>query len=272
MTVRAQRETSRAAGGTGGWHVSGCSVAGFAHVRDGLPCQDANRAVSLGGGRHILAVSDGAGSRRRAAEGARLATDLAIDVFSAHLGASAGPRSARDWHAFLDEGYRAVVREFLKQATRLGDDGDPGHFAATLIVAVISGPVVGIAAVGDGFAVVRTEGAAGRRLHLVSVDESGSDYVNQTTFLTSPEAFAGARYDCILDPGVTAVLLTTDGLTPLATRRHPSDPLRQLANPSFLDPVFKHLGPGGDVRQFLTHQRWSAHSGDDKTVLAAMRT
>lgn len=69
------------------WKVSGSSVRGFSHIRNGLPNQDALKwhPESGQGMPIVLALADGHGSAARAEDGARLAVDTAVQIFEEYL-------------------------------------------------------------------------------------------------------------------------------------------------------------------------------------------
>lgn len=76
------------------WRIHGLSVEGYRHRRQGLPCQDACAAIATSSVA-VLAVADGAGSRPRSEEGARLAVQLATEYFARRVEAAAEVRPGR---------------------------------------------------------------------------------------------------------------------------------------------------------------------------------
>ena len=67
------------------WTVAGASVAGSAHIREGLPCQDSHAYRELPDGTLLIAVADGAGSAPHGGLGASLAVAAAIETLSGLL-------------------------------------------------------------------------------------------------------------------------------------------------------------------------------------------
>ena len=250
------------------WRVRGVSVQGYGHLRDGVECQDAYRhAFSEFTGVHVLAVADGAGSRARSAEGAAVAVGLATAQLSERLQLRGAPDSGESWRAFLAESCEEVVSTFVDTAARMGPNA--GDFAATLTAVVLAYPWLGVLRIGDGFVIARAEGHDGAdTFHLVSSAEA-AEYVNETVFLTSPGALAQASIDCLYDPGLTAVIIATDGLTPAAIRRNGG---RDRANRSFLEPLLDSLDAPTEIARLLLDDRISALSADDKTLLMAVDT
>jgi hypothetical protein len=255
------------------WRVRGVSVQGYSHLRDGIECQDALRhAYEPTTGGHVLAVADGAGSRARSADGAAVAVGLAVGELCERLSRSGVPRTVEAWHGWLEEGLRAIVAAFLDVTERLG--GSSSDFAATLTVAVLAPPWLATASIGDGIVIVGADGDDGESgLHLVTFAPPGGEYVNETRFLSSAGALDDARVQVLEDPGLTTLILATDGVVPIAVQR---DGDARRPNRTFLEPVLRSLvAPRSDptaVSRLLLEERISRQSADDKTLLAAVRT
>ena len=248
------------------WRVQGASVQGYSHLRDGIECQDAYRhTFSEPAGAHVLAVADGAGSRTRSAEGAAMAVGFATALLTESVESAGRPDSVEGWHAILGDGCERVVSTFLETTKRMAPD--PGEFAATLTAVVLAHPWAGILTIGDGLVIARAdEPGGGDTFHLVS-SAAGGEYVNETTFLSSVGATADARIDCLYDPGLTAVMLATDGLTPAAVRRYGG---RRQPNRSVLEPLLDSLDEPTAIARLLLDDRINALSADDKTLLTAV--
>ena len=255
------------------WRVRGVSVTGYRHLQDGVDCQDAWRREILPHGTVILAVADGAGSRARASEGSRIAVGLAIDVFS-KLFADGAPAKAESCKSLMHKGFKTIHREFERTTSNMGGASRPDDFGTTLTVAVLAGDYVGMLRLGDGFIIVAVPRADGTGLHLVSYSESDHEFANQTDFLTSSNAKEAVQIDCMCEPELTFVLLSTDGLAPIALRGRKEGALR--ANASFLDRVVPHLtSPTGDpsnvARLLGESEKVTNATGDDMTLLVAVR-
>ncbi|MEU8620990.1 protein phosphatase 2C domain-containing protein [Streptomyces sp. NPDC048623] len=113
--------------------------------------------------------------------------------------------------------------------------------------------------------------------HLLPQSHTGSEYANETVFLGSPTALGQLRVDCVRDPRIDGVLLSTDGLTHALLRRSPSGP--PLPHDAFLGHLFERLGRDGydhdeedrRLAEFLASDQISRVTGDDKTLLWAIR-
>lgn len=258
--------------GDGRWRIRGVSVQGYSHLRDGIACQDAHRhGLERSTGAHVLAVADGAGSRERSAEGATLAVGVAVERFSDRLARDGVPSSADDWHVWLRAVFEEIVAEYRTTTERLG--ASSSEFAATLTVAVLAHPWLGIVSLGDGIVMVGAESDDGpTSLHLVMFTPPAGEFANETVFLSSSGAHDQVAIRCLHDPGLTALLLATDGITPIGVHR--SGPA-QRPNRSFVEPVLASLTAERpdptEVTRLLLDDRISRLSADDKTLLAAVR-
>jgi len=253
------------------WRVHGVSVPGYGHLRDGVECQDACRhAFVHAAGAHVLAVADGAGSRARSAEGAALAVGLTVDLLGARLAAHGTPGSPAAWRTLLAGSYEDLVASFADATSRMGPD--PAAFAATLTAVVLAYPWLGLVSIGDGFVIARSDDDPGEdSLHLVGSAAPAGEYVNEAVFLSSAAALSDVTVDCLYDPGLSGVLLGTDGLVPAAIRRAGARP---RPNASFVEPLLGTLDAERpdptSVARLLLDDRISALSADDKTLLMAV--
>lgn len=275
MPMQTQSGESEATGAAppAPWRVHGVSVEGYRHRRSGVACQDAWHHAVAGSGQHpvrVLAVADGAGSRARSEEGSALAVKLATRCFADR--APEQPRTAEAVHDALRAAFRDVRREFLRIT-----DGQADEFATTLTVVVLTASWLGHLSVGDGFVVLRAGTQDGvRQYHLLPQPASVSEYSNETVFITSPSAERSLRTDCVRDPGVDGVLMSTDGLAQVALTWFYGRPLRP--KDSFAASVLRTLdapGPEGEdeeaIAALLRSDALTAVNADDKTLLRAVR-
>jgi hypothetical protein len=255
------------------WRVRGLSVRGYRHVRDGKPCQDANAHVTTGPKEDrvtVLAVADGAGSRRLSEQGSALAVRLATD----RLGRlCAGRSDERDVRSLLLGGFHDIREGFLDETGASADD-----YATTLTVVVLTRAWIGYLSVGDGFAVLRAGDEGGeRQFHLLPQPGAVSEYGNETVFLTSGDATRRVRSECVRDPGVDGVILSTDGLAQAALSR--AGGAGQRPNSSFATGMLRSLDAAGadleeddrNLTRYLSSDQLTRLNGDDKTVLRAVR-
>jgi len=236
------------------WKVIGASVAGTLHQATGRQCEDAC-GWRAGTGVTCLAVADGAGSRPMSRCGAALAVEGSL------VASAEGPRD-EDPAAWLRLIFAAARGQITTRAQAEGNDAD--DYATTLAVAILTGSAVAVGQIGDTIAVA---GRAGSYQTLTPAPRA--EYVNETAFLTGPDALGELRINVTPAARADTVFLATDGL-----RFKILDDLTTAApfTPFFEDlAAFARSPQASDdaVRAFLAGL--DDQSGDDKTLLAAVR-
>jgi Protein phosphatase 2C len=220
------------------WKVAHGCVRGSAHVRSGLPNQDAAQCVVLGGDRAvpavaIAAVSDGHGGARhfRSQIGSALAVSTAIHVLQDFL-SKRGPAESIGAHE-IQALQQSIVGRWLSAvsadledhpltgeelATLEQGDGSAGRssvettptlaYGATLLVAAATDDLILYLQLGDGE--ILTVDAAGHTVR--PLPEDARLVANQTTSLCQPDAWQEFRAAWFTAPDLPAlVLLSTDG-------------------------------------------------------------
>ena len=238
------------------WRTVGASVIGTSHTERALPCQDANEIVFNSAGMLIVAVADGAGSARRADEGAAAAVAAAV----AYLG-DPDPKV---------EPLTAQVMQAVEVARRavfdLAVDGDLHDLATTLVVVAATATELAAAQVGDGAVVMRRNG----EFEVIGPAQRG-EYLNETCFLTSDGWEDDLRIDCVTLAGIDAFAAMTDGLQLLAF-----DLATGSAHPGFFRPLFDWAASPDAAREeletFLGSPRVCERTDDDKTLVIATTT
>ena len=154
---------------------------------------------------HVAALSDGAGSRKRANEGARIATRI-VAKHLAHIldrAWSGCPLLSAKALVSLPE---SLIETILGELRRYSDD-DLTHFGGTLLFSACHIPsgrwVVGH--LGDG--VVGAIDYSGS-LHTISEPDNG-EFANATRFFTDPYAHRHLRL--YLLAGIEGVVMMSDG-------------------------------------------------------------
>ena len=223
-----------AAGSTGtagdrhaAWHAVTGSVRGAAHQLRGLPNQDAAACLEVPGGGLVVAIADGHGHARhfRSAEGSALAVGVACREAARLVAAApelptvaAVRAAARDLTLVVVAQWRAAVAAQLAAAPytaqeqavldAAGDDPEV-PYGSTLLVAVIAGPWLVCAQIGDGDMLgVRPDG--GLLTPVPGDDRLGG---HQTTSLCQPDAEESFRADAhdLRETPLAALLAATDG-------------------------------------------------------------
>jgi hypothetical protein len=228
------------------WRTVGASVPGRSHQRRGVGCQDAHAVVRTSAGL-LLAVADGAGSARRAAEGAQLAVGAAVHW---------AQRGVTD-PAALASRARSCLR------TWAGSQADLRELATTRSIVMIGPRSVRVAQVGDGAVVI----AGNEGLELLRADD-GAEYLNETVFLTSAGWRRHLRRDTRLTIEVQGVAVLSDGLQLLAL-----DLAAAAPHPGFFDPLFTYAADDessdDELAAFLASPRVTSRTDDDATLVIA---
>jgi hypothetical protein len=244
------------------WKWLAESVTGTAHVRGGLPCQDAC-LVRPAGGALVIACADGAGSAAHAEVGARLACETLASVIESDL--REGQTVAAIDRDALAYWLGAARKELEAEAGRRSTK--PRELACTVMAAVVGDDAAAFAHLGDG-AIVRADGET---YAPVFWPEAG-EYANETRFLT--EADFEKHFLFATHAGrVEELAVFTDGLQRLAL-----DFAGRTGHAGFFRPLFQRLreaddpaGLAGPLRDFLGSERVNQRSDDDKTLILATR-
>jgi hypothetical protein len=241
------------------WRVVGASVQGVGHEKAGVECQDAHGWAPLPHG-IALCVADGAGSAPDSALGAECACRAALLAVEAN---PPGPDLA-DAGAVLTEAVRrarnAVAGEALQKGVEERD------LATTLILAIVTQTGAAAIQIGDGAVVLNPHESPVFALTRPAHDE----YVNQTCFLTDPEALT-APQTATWRGQVRDLALFSDGLELLALRMPHGEP-----HAPFFAPLFRFVRAAADsaaaneeLRGFLRSPRIASRTDDDLTLLLA---
>ena len=244
------------------WQVVAASATGVSHSRRGGGNEDAHLSASLLDGTLILAVSDGAGSARFAAQ----ASQLAVHGIIEYLGCSSLPDSEAGWRRHLARGLKTIRSSFAATA-------GPGYrrrdYACTLLLVVLRPETLVALQIGDG-CIVAQRGS--EELIRLTRPFHGT-YAGETTFVTSPRAPRRAQVTILPAGDISGLALMSDGLEPLAMNL-----ATQVPHPPFFTPLFHFAAlPDKSILQkcqelgaFLGSERINARTHDDKTLLLAV--
>lgn len=225
-------------------------------------CQDAHHWQLLPGNVLVAAAADGAGSASQGKVGAMVAVETAIESLSLK-------DITRDSLAD-DETVRSLLTEALLAAKKAVEDEaaacqkQPQDLATTLIIAIASPEMVAAAQIGDGMAVAKDH--LGNLLALTIPDNG--EYINETTFLTSPGALETAQMRLWRETIVNIGLLT-DGLQMLALNMVVSEPHKPFFFPLF--DFVKNAEDQAEAKEqlvkFLGSERITQRTDDDLTLI-----
>ncbi|MEJ1932235.1 PP2C family serine/threonine-protein phosphatase [Nostoc sp. NIES-2111] len=244
------------------WQVVAASVCGTSHIKNKQLCQDAHHWQLLPGNVLVAAAADGAGSASQGKVGAMVAVETAIENLSLK---EITRKSLAD-----DETVQLLLTDALLAARKAVEDEaaacnqKPQDLATTLIIAIASPEMVAAVQVGDGTAVAKD--SAGNLLALTLPDNG--EYINETTFLTSPSALDTAQMR-LWREAIVNVALLTDGLQMLALNMVVGEPHKP-----FFFPLFDFVKKAQDQAEakeqlvkFLGSERITQRTDDDLTLI-----
>jgi len=256
-------DTALAGPDSDAWRIAAVSTCGSSHLKLGTSCQDAHAWRAVGPDLIAGAVSDGAGSAPLSEIGSRLAAAAAVEEICGRLGEPGGHASILTDEALrelLDAAWRAA-RRAIEQEAALREQ-PARSFAATLIAFAAAPGWAAAVQIGDGASVLHNR--AGEIIPLTL-----GEYVNETTFLTSPEAEASLQSE-IWRGEIAQFCAFTDGLQALALKLPEAAP-----HPPFFRPLFKLIAntsaaeAEAEMSSFLTSDRIRNRADDDLTLLLA---
>jgi hypothetical protein len=241
------------------WRIIASSAIGTSHLASGSICQDAHAYRLLEDGTLLIAVGDGAGSASHSAEGARCATDTAINFLAGRLSKSPD----QDVAAALAESLSAARGAVERLATK---DLSAADFATTMLIAVVTAAHISIAQVGDGAIVIQHQDESLE----VLTKASDSEYINQTTFITSPDALEQAYFNVRPSNTIRGIAVLTDGMQLLAIHHRTNS-----AFEAFFGPMFRFAADttsnSESLEEFLMSAAVSSRTDDDKTLVFTIR-
>ena len=243
------------------WRATGAYAIGTSHTVDGKPCQDyCDYAPAFIGASPVLviAISDGAGSAQLSHIGSRATVQYLLGAIPGQISslAQANQDSA--------EGILKEARGHLN-VVAADHSCDPADLACTILFAVLGELVSFFVQVGDGAWVIQK-----REEYTVPIWPDNGEYVNETTFLTSPNWQEALR--CYSTYGtIERVAGFTDGLQRVALHIG-----TKSAFAPFFNPLFSVVRESGDdemlrsaLSEFLSSERLAARTDDDKTLVLA---
>ncbi|MDJ0772169.1 MAG: PP2C family serine/threonine-protein phosphatase [Mastigocoleus sp. MO_167.B18] len=249
------------------WRVVAASVCGTSHVKNKQLCQDAHHWQLLPDNILVAAAADGAGSAVQGKVGAMIAVETAVESIS---------NEEITQETLIDDALvRSVLAEAMLSAAKAVEEEavacekQPMDLATTLIIMIATPELVAVAQVGDGVAVAKDEGG---NLLALTIPDNG-EYINETTFLTSPAALKTAQLKIWRQP-IVNVGMITDGLEMLAMNMAVGAPHKP-----FFMPLFEFVANTQDksvaqeqLVKFLRSDKITQRTDDDLTlIIGALR-
>ncbi|MDZ8080219.1 MAG: PP2C family serine/threonine-protein phosphatase [Nostoc sp. SerVER01] len=246
------------------WRIVAASVCGTSHLRNKQLCQDAHHWQILSDNILVAAAADGAGSASLGKVGAMLAVETAIENLSSKGLTRSSLTNDADVRSLLNDAILAAKKAVEDEAVAC--DKELGDLATTLIIMVATPDVVAVAQIGDGLAVAKDR--LGNLLALTMPDSG--EYINETTFLTSPTALDTAQMK-LWRTDIVNVGIITDGLQMLALNMVVGEPHKP-----FFFPLFEFVANAEDktaakeqLVKFLRSERIAQRTDDDLTLIIA---
>ncbi len=246
------------------WRVVAASVCGTSHVRNKQLCQDAHHWRLLPGNVLVTAAADGAGSASQGKVGAMVAVETAIETLAIKEITRDSLADDAIVQSLLNEALVAAKKAVEEEAVACSKQ--PQDLATTLIIMVATPDMVAVVQIGDGLAVAKDH--KGNLLALTTPDNG--EYINQTTFLTSPDALDTAQMRLWRETIVNVGVLT-DGLQMLALNMVVGEPHKP-----FFFPLFDFVENAEDktvakeqLVRFLGSERITQRTDDDLTLILA---
>lgn len=249
------------------WQLAAAQQRGTSHETSGKVCQDAYSLAMLSPELLIIAVADGAGFARYADTGASLAASHGAAHLCEHL---AGDESALDeenlkhvLHGGLLAAREAVEAEASAQGASAHD------FATTLILMVAKPELIAVSQIGDGATVMANQ--AGELIALTSPPVS--EYINESTFITSAEALRTAQ-TTIWYGHAAQVAAFSDGLQLLCLKWPDCKPHDPFFSPlfNFIRTKSDEVQAGQELERLLKSERIRELTDDDMTLVLASVT
>jgi serine/threonine protein phosphatase PrpC len=212
----------------------------------------------------VIAAADGAGSAKLGKVGSMIAVETAIEHLSRQE-ITSNTLANNDFLGYLLTDAMLAARKAIEIEADICHN-QPHDLATTLIVMIATPEIVAVGQVGDGLAVAKN--SMGNLIALTI--PSNGEYINQTTFLTSPDALETAQLK-IWREEIVNVGVLTDGLQMLALNMIVGEPHK----PFFL-PLFEFVANAEDrilakehLMRFLSSDKITKRTDDDLTLVLA---
>lgn len=238
------------------------SVRGSRHERMGLPNQDACDCRITSKGVVVAAVADGAGSAQYSQIGSQTAVQRSLELLCARKDLlSVGTEDS--WCVVATQMVEQVRNAIAQEALRR--DVSPNHLATTLLLFVATEEWVAALQIGDGAIVV---GDSTENLFSLTRPQSG-EYINETIFITSPDALRHAQF-AYSKMCCKYAALFTDGLEMLLLKMPEATPYQP-----FFQRIFAKVDSGemenSQLSEYLQSSRVRSRTDDDLTLVLIRR-
>lgn len=245
------------------WKVLSASVRGSSHEQSGQPCQDANFWHVIDNRVLIAAVADGAGSASMSDVGAKAAVEASVKYLVEYSRLADIELDKGAWKDLSYQIYKAARAEVQKKAEER--QMPLTSFSSTLLLVLSTPTYTATMQIGDGSIVGKD---AKGRVSTISKPVR-SEYINQTTFVTSKNAEAMLHMDLFRE--IHQIAIFSDGLELIALQMPELSPFEP-----FFDKIFDFSKSNTDRKfgeqqllEFLKSPRLRKRTNDDVTLLLA---
>lgn len=253
------------------WKFGVATSIGVAHVKAGIPCQDAAgyRVLTDPKGNTVLAfvVSDGAGSAARAEVGSALTTSTILDEIERYLH-NGGALSAAN--QTIIEGWVEGARSAISVVAS-ADGLTSRDYACTMLVVALGIDACVFAQIGDGAIVVAD---SEEEWSWIFWPQHG-EFINMTTFVTEDSFRENLRVE-VGRNNLREVAIFTDGIEPLVLHY-----ATQTVHAPFFKKWFGKAHVSGSqgydaelskvLVEYLGSEAICTRVSDDKTLILACR-
>lgn len=253
------------------WRVVAASVRGKSHEKAGQLCQDAHHWEKLPEGILVGAVADGAGSAILGKVGAIVAAQTAVETICLEETTvrslfSSQPFPPNEAEVRLLLTNALVAAKTAVEAEAQACKMTARDLASTLILVIATPTLIAVAQVGDGVAVASD--SQGNLIPLTA--PQFGEYINETTFLVSPNALSTAQIN-LWRGATTNIALLSDGLQMLALDMTKGTPHAPFFNPffNFVTKVTNETEAKEQLVAFLRSPRTTDRADDDLTLFLA---
>jgi hypothetical protein len=252
------------------WRFARASIVGTSHHANGLPCQDyhACRVLFYSSGDPVLvaAVSDGAGSAKKADKGAEIVCQTLLEQVEVHVSSQRMPIgiSADIGHIWFNAVRNAIAWQADEDQCELRD------YACTMLLAVLEPARSLFMQIGDGAMVTSDNSTEWSWVFWPARGE----FANTTYFVTDRNAPDHIKIET--GDVIDEIALFTDGIEPLvlhyASRTVHSPFFTQIFAPVRTSSI---AGEDADLseqlRLYLDNPAINHRTNDDKTLVLATR-
>lgn len=164
------------------WKLQGAAVQGRSHIASNTPCQDQFSCLQQGDV-SVIALADGAGSAAHSDVGAELTTKTVCAYLSTHFDQLLATKNAIQAKSALLQEVLSALQQKAEAA-----QWELSSLASTLLFVAVKGEYALLGHIGDGLICC----SRNRTLQAISLPSNG-EFLNATTFVTSPNALSDFR-------------------------------------------------------------------------------